>query len=325
MARARQSTRRAGAASAAPAFTAWVRLREDERLAADVAELALTASSPALIWHETMELLARVVGFDAGYVATTSGDPRDAQGALIGYQETFLRTQIGRYLQEFSGPEVAAYTNRARRHDEVWGQSRRGELAVFRDVLHPAGTRALLVRASCRQERLLGINLERRDSALPFDDRALALVDTIAPVIHLVDVLARSPSQGGAHFDAWAESHRLTARERQVAALVLRGLRNAEVAQILGMSPFTVRNTLVNVFEKADVTTRAELVFLASSPAELLPAPRAIGAPGAEGLRCFVDRVRAADAVRAAVTAVRPASPPRRSGRAKIVYAAPER
>ena len=54
----------------------------------------------------------------------------------------------------------------------------------------------------------------------------------------------------------------LPPRQREIAAYVARGLRNAEVAALLGLSPLTVRNQLASIFRKLDVSTRAELVFL---------------------------------------------------------------
>ena len=46
---------------------------------------------------------------------------------------------------------------------------------------------------------------------------------------------------------------------------MIRGLVNREIAAILTVSPNTVRNHLVAVFRKMNVSTRAELVFVASS------------------------------------------------------------
>jgi DNA-binding CsgD family transcriptional regulator len=69
---------------------------------------------------------------------------------------------------------------------------------------------------------------------------------------------------------AWAAAMQLTPREREVTELVIRGLRNKEVAAVLDCSELTVRNHLRSVFRKVDVTTRSELVFTAMSG----PAPR---------------------------------------------------
>jgi DNA-binding CsgD family transcriptional regulator len=51
----------------------------------------------------------------------------------------------------------------------------------------------------------------------------------------------------------------LTPAEREVATLVAQGLTNAEVADRLGKSRFTVDGRLRRIFTKLDVTTRVEL------------------------------------------------------------------
>lgn len=51
----------------------------------------------------------------------------------------------------------------------------------------------------------------------------------------------------------------LTGREREVAQLAASGMQNKAIAQSLGLSPNTVRNTLSQVFDKLEVTTRTQL------------------------------------------------------------------
>lgn len=66
-----------------------------------------------------------------------------------------------------------------------------------------------------------------------------------------------SPSDAPQPFSA------LTAREREVVALVAEGLRNEEIARRLGITDKTVRNHLTAVFDKVGVSGRLELVVLA--------------------------------------------------------------
>ncbi|MFO0746456.1 MAG: LuxR C-terminal-related transcriptional regulator [Myxococcota bacterium] len=51
----------------------------------------------------------------------------------------------------------------------------------------------------------------------------------------------------------------LTGREQQVAQLAASGLQHKGIAEALGLSPNTVRNTLSQVFDKLEVTTRTQL------------------------------------------------------------------
>ncbi|MDQ0111299.1 LuxR family transcriptional regulator [Paenibacillus harenae] len=57
-----------------------------------------------------------------------------------------------------------------------------------------------------------------------------------------------------------SELRGLTAREKDVAALVLEGLTNAEIASRLYLSEVTVKKHLKSIFEKQDVSSRTQLV-----------------------------------------------------------------
>ena len=52
----------------------------------------------------------------------------------------------------------------------------------------------------------------------------------------------------------------VTAREREVATLMARGLTNAEIADALVLSPHTVQAHVKSLFEKVGVASRQELV-----------------------------------------------------------------
>lgn len=55
----------------------------------------------------------------------------------------------------------------------------------------------------------------------------------------------------------------LTAREREVLALITEGLGNAQIAERLSISEKTVRNHVSNVFDKLGVWTRAQAIVFA--------------------------------------------------------------
>jgi len=60
----------------------------------------------------------------------------------------------------------------------------------------------------------------------------------------------------------------LSPRERGIVALVLRGLRNKEIAEELRLTEGTVKVHLHKIFEKAGVRSRTELILLASKKDE---------------------------------------------------------
>ena len=61
-----------------------------------------------------------------------------------------------------------------------------------------------------------------------------------------------------------APANGLTRRERDVAAFVARGLRNADIGHELGISEVTVKTHLNNIFHKLRLRDRAELVRYAT-------------------------------------------------------------
>jgi len=59
------------------------------------------------------------------------------------------------------------------------------------------------------------------------------------------------------------ERQELTAREVEVLNLLVKGLLNREIANVLGVSENTVRNHTISIFNKLEVSDRAEAVGVA--------------------------------------------------------------
>jgi DNA-binding NarL/FixJ family response regulator len=79
---------------------------------------------------------------------------------------------------------------------------------------------------------------------------------------------ARAPvSEGGA-------LEELTPREREVLALVGRGLSNAEIADELVLSPLTAKTHVARLFSKLDARDRAQLVVTAYETGLVVPGER---------------------------------------------------
>lgn len=85
------------------------------------------------------------------------------------------------------------------------------------------------------------------------------MVSTRAPIASLISAVAPGCTPNG------GEHRRLTERERQVLALVGRGLAGKQVARHLGISPKTVEQHKSRIFTKLGVRNQAAAVSVAGS------------------------------------------------------------
>jgi len=75
---------------------------------------------------------------------------------------------------------------------------------------------------------------------------------------------ARHAPNGSVQLDSRV-SDTLTARERDVLAMVSQGFSNKRIARALRISPETVKSHVKRIFSKLAVSTRTEAVFRAGS------------------------------------------------------------
>jgi DNA-binding CsgD family transcriptional regulator len=108
----------------------------------------------------------------------------------------------------------------------------------------------------------------RRDAAARLTD-ARSLFDTLGSPLWLAKVEAEERRLGGRR----SAGDSLTSAEERVAELAGQGLRNAEIAAQLFVTPKTVEWTLSRVYRKLGVRSRTEL-------ASRLPGQRGTGSPG---------------------------------------------
>lgn len=79
-------------------------------------------------------------------------------------------------------------------------------------------------------------------------------------------IAARLPEYFAAAAPTFAGQHvfpELSGREREVLGLIAQGLKNADIAQRLYLSPKTVRNHITNIFDKLQLVDRAEAIVRA--------------------------------------------------------------
>jgi DNA-binding CsgD family transcriptional regulator len=140
---------------------------------------------------------------------------------------------------------------REQRARELWWYLERhcGEEAVW--LWLPAPEEGVLRRINFGAEKRGGIS-----------ERDVRILELLTP--HLVQLYGRAAARRATRTDLCG----LTPREHEVMSLVAEGRMNQEIAQLLWLSPNTVRKHLENVFEKLGVTNRTAAVA------------RVFGAPG---------------------------------------------
>ena len=79
----------------------------------------------------------------------------------------------------------------------------------------------------------------------------------------LAEVVQWFAEKAAANKAAPQQTYHLTPREREVTALIVKGLSNREIARRLDVSEETAKRHLSNVFEKVGVSTRLELAITA--------------------------------------------------------------
>jgi transcriptional regulator EpsA len=73
-------------------------------------------------------------------------------------------------------------------------------------------------------------------------------------------VAALNPDVAAANEDASLKSGNLSPREQEIMKWISGGKRNIEIAEILGISSYTVKNHMQRIFKKLGVTNRTEAV-----------------------------------------------------------------
>lgn len=115
------------------------------------------------------------------------------------------------------------------------------------------------------------VDPERLIDAVVRLQRGESILDTA--LVHRVLDLVRSGRSASAS-DPKSGLGRLSQQERRVLALVAEGRTNKEIGGLLGLSDNTVKNYLVNVFDKLGVKRRSQAaaLWVQSSPPESFPA-----------------------------------------------------
>ncbi|MFQ6173241.1 response regulator transcription factor [Oryzobacter sp. R7] len=238
---------------------------EPSRLAREALRLAHEAADGAGVVPEALGLLDRAVGADvlnSSLSLDLGGDARTEVTMVHAPPLTPREDEEWRRLlptHPFAASVVTGGRRTARLTDHM-GLRDLEDLEVYQTLLEPRGSRYQLAAVLAADDSSVSIlSLWRTDEDFSADEvaavelvrRALAAALDYRAV---VDELARMAGPTGAE-DV------LTPRQRQVCALVARGLTNSQVAARTGVTERTVRKHLEDVFARTGCTSRTAVAL----------------------------------------------------------------
>lgn len=216
-------------------------------------EIARESRSREEFRRDVTVYLRPILGFDAATWSSAAADETRAS-TMFTWQIPIASLDRARIdhadeilpmIQEAvrRGPVVdGGLSPAARRRSRVWSE-----------VYRPLGIESLIGAALGGPRRVLTVvTICRQGRGTPFDGDDARRVRAFCPVLELGDEIA-------AMREGVSAPLALTKREREIVALVARGLTNEEIARILTISKNTVRNRLAAVFERTGTANRAEV------------------------------------------------------------------
>jgi DNA-binding CsgD family transcriptional regulator len=219
------------------------------------ARRALAAPTRDELRRETLSALQPAVGFDFGIVWR----PGEAEATLEGFDRRFWETYREReacYAGDMSALAGAACAEAGVTRDvTALDGPRRRRSAFYAEIIRPLGAGSFLTAVMRLRGQVVGLMQLGRAPGFEFPERAAQSLRELLPIVTLAEAARPAPPLSPS-----ACATNLSPREREVLGYVTLGLTNREIATACGTSPHTVRNQLVSLFKKAEVTTRAELV-----------------------------------------------------------------
>ncbi|MCQ9163629.1 LuxR family transcriptional regulator [Arthrobacter sp. STN4] len=193
----------------------------------------------ALRWLDDPHAAAKLVA--SAEIDIAKGRFTSASISLFGATTNGTNEQY-RLLEETSlkrqGPMAAVNVALARAH-------RRGSAALALEAAE--GAHALELAAVESRCAVVALDLARNAGEARLSREAQRRLDALAQQVPVLPIMPHHAAVP------------LTARERQVAALAVKGMANREIASRIGVSIRTVEGHLYQVFAKVGITSRSEL------------------------------------------------------------------
>ncbi|MGA4848767.1 response regulator [Streptomyces sp. G5(2025)] len=207
---------------------------------------------------------------------------------LLADDQTLVRAAFAMLVDSAPDMEVVGQAGTGRSAVEL-ARSERADLVVM-DIRMPdldgieatrllaadedlAGVKVLMLTTYDTDEHVVDALRAGASGFLVKDTRPADLLDAIrtvaagesllspGPTSRLIARVLRAPDTAGLPVGGGPDG--LSDRERQVLALVARGLNNTEIAETLGLSPLTAKTHVSRIMGKLGARDRAQLVIVA--------------------------------------------------------------
>ncbi|MFC4471306.1 response regulator [Streptomyces xiangluensis] len=214
---------------------------------------------------------------------------------LLADDQTLVRSAFAMLVESAGDMEVVGQAGTGREAVEL-ARSERADLVVM-DIRMPdldgieatraiaadddlAGVKVLVLTTYDTDEHIVEALRAGASGFLVKDTKPAELLDAIrtvaagesllspGPTSRLIARFLRAPH---AMTPAAGGPEELSERERQVLALVARGLNNTEIAEALGLSPLTAKTHVSRIMGKLGARDRAQLVMVAYESGLVVP------------------------------------------------------
>ena len=244
--------------------------RNRAHLVAELAAAGAGARTQPELRLRALELLSEALPFDAAFFHALSPRVPLATGVAVGIPLARIAATMAHW--DRLAVELEPLRTHALEHGGVVSDGEalpagsRVRASFERTVAKPLGVRRLAIVHLSLRERFTGaVLLMRKRAAQPFTPNELALLRALVPVLSLADAAHEPGHAQPASLPTRLRclDQRLTERQREIVEHVAMGHTNAAIARALEVSPNTLRNHLVAVFQRLGAANRADVVRLA--------------------------------------------------------------
>lgn len=231
--------------------------------------IAMAAADLADYRRTVLERLRREIHFDAALFHELSPRVPLSRAAIVGVDEALLRNnsagwdELAVYLQPLT--DLALKQSGAVTDVEAFPPDSRARREWTRRVAKPLGITGLLAGHLVSRGRIVAAVLLMRHKR-SFGRNERQWLGQLLKCLTLGDVYWQTFERhrfAGLLIQPVCRDQRLTPRQRQVVEGVALGRTNRQIAEMLRISPNTVRNTLADVCERLGAGNRADVVRLA--------------------------------------------------------------